>query len=66
MKYEHFKKFREICFCSYFREINYIRNLQTTCFKMIQIIVSIIPHCESRALSENSARSDVTLYVTMF
>ena len=33
---------------------------------MIKNIVSIIPHCGSRALSENSARYDVTLYVTMF
>ena len=34
--------------------------------KKHQNIVSIICHCESRALSENSARYDVTQYVTMF
>ena len=31
-----------------------------------QNIVSIIFHCESRVLSENSAQYDVTLYVTKF
>ena len=29
-------------------------------------LISVISHCESRALSENSARYDVTLYMTMF
>ena len=29
-------------------------------------IVSIISHCESRPLSENSARYNNTLYMTMF
>ena len=31
-----------------------------------QNTVSIISHCAIRALSKNSARYDVTLYVTMF
>ena len=31
-----------------------------------QNIVSVISHCSSHALTENSARYDVTLYVTMF
>ena len=35
-------------------------------FEMYQSIVSIISHCESHALSENSAHYDVTLYATMF
>ena len=33
---------------------------------LIQNIVSVTSHCESHALSENSARYDVALYVTMF
>ena len=32
----------------------------------LQNIVSDISHCGSRALSENSTRHDVILYVTMF
>ena len=34
--------------------------------KKLQNMVSVISHCASRALSENSARYDVILYLTMF
>ena len=37
----------------------------TKLHKKHQNRVSVISHCESRALSENSARYDVTLYVAM-
>ena len=36
------------------------------CLIFLGTIVSAISHCESNGLLENSARYDVTLYVTMF
>ena len=61
-------------FCFYFYEViqislksalkeSFRAHTRITC---IQNIVSVISHCAGRALSENSARHDVIVYVTMF
>ena len=70
--YEQFSRNHSAMAPQWLRNLNisrnnlYLRNLQIMCFKIISNIVSVISHCESRVLSENTARYDVIQFLTMF